>query len=175
MTQEKDPKYNPRNHASPSTIALALCLKGLGLTLKDSRDYIHNVFLVAECAGLPLSYSFGWYGDGQYSTSLANDLAQVEYLEYCGGCGDLTLKKRVGDKIEAFLPMFTPPTEDLDKKSWVNLLAVALWGIDHNEENDQQTILSVLIGPHVRNKKSLDYLDEALEVIKKYELSYERL
>jgi hypothetical protein len=175
LTQENAHKYDPRNHACPSIIALTLLMKALGLSLKSDRGYFHNVFLVAACANLPISYSFGWYGDGQYSTSLANDLAQVEHLEYCGGCPELSLKKHIQEKINAFLPALDSPGPFVDQKSWVNLLAVALWGIDHNDRQEQQTILSILIEPHVRNKKSLIYLDKALETIEKYKLTYDNL
>jgi hypothetical protein len=175
LTQENTHKYRPEDHACPSIIALALLLKALNLSLGDDRDYIHNVFLVAECANLPISYTFGWYGDGQYSIELANDLAQVEYLDYCGGCSEVRLRKHIREKIENFLPALTSPSEQLDQKSWVNLLAVVLWGIDHNEEQAQPTMLPILIEPHVRNKESLLFLDLALETIGKYEISYENL
>jgi hypothetical protein len=174
LTQENEPKkYNPRDHALGTTIALSLLLKEFGLTTKDDRYYVHNILLLAACEGLT-SYSFGWYGNKQLSTELEKDLAEVDYLDYVGGTGDLQLKKYIRDKIANLNSSLNPP-EDLDKKSWVNLLTVVLWGLWHNETHQQQTMLPILIQPYVRDKQALKYLDSALELIKKHDLSYDRI
>src|SRR5438445_2603540 len=82
---------------NPRLVALRLVLKELGIPQEPTdlaaRKRIQKAVYLAQSAGVPLGYDFGWYKRGPYSPSLARS-----YFSYGGlsnSTGQYTLDPRV--------------------------------------------------------------------------------
>jgi len=92
----------------------------------EARKRFQKAIYLGQVAGVDLGYRYGWYIKGPYSTTLTRDYyAMAEAI----ADGDRipsneTLKDEIRAKLNRVRPLFSVPNNvDLDKSSWMELLA----------------------------------------------------
>ena len=110
----------------PRLIALKLVLDALNVPTKPeslrARTKIQKAVYLAQSAGAPLGYDFGWYVKGPYSTSLTQDYYALS-REDDGAEG-----YRLDDQVQSSLSKLGKPAEvpvgiKLSDAEWLELLA----------------------------------------------------
>lgn len=111
-------------------VLLKLFLDKLGIESNigtfDERKTIQKAVYLGQLTDVDLSYRFGWYLKGPYSSSLAEDYYHLaDELELDDdGYKEYQLKKSLNDRLEKVLPLLEKPKEfKLQEVDWLELVA----------------------------------------------------
>ena len=115
----------------PRLITLKLFLEQLdiklGIETVEDRKRVQKAVYLGQRTGIDLSYRFGWYLMGPYSTTLTKDyygLAESLASINDQDTRNYQLQASIKTKLKRALPLLNPPeTVSLSKEQWLELVA----------------------------------------------------
>lgn len=102
--------------------ALKLVLDHLGtndISTMDHRMEVQKAVYLAQTAGVPLGYSYGWYVRGPYSPSLTRDYFDLTDDVPAG----MTLKGTAATRLNQVRDLMNDRVANLGRPAWLELVA----------------------------------------------------
>jgi uncharacterized protein YwgA len=131
----------------PRLVVLKLILDALGVSAKpeslQARKAIQKAVYLAQSAGAPLGYSYGWYVKGPYSPSLAQDYYALSRQE--GGVHGFQLNDAVRTSLSKLgRPAQLPAGVKLSEADWLELLASVhfLYAVRNRDKSGVRAVLT---------------------------------
>lgn len=135
----------------PRLNVIAATLKALELPISvespGQRRIMQKAIYLAQEAGVPLGYTFGWHAAGPYSTDLADDYYEMA-ASMSAQPGEIRpLTQALRQRLEDLKQGLTPPTK-VTQEEWLELLASVHFLRNYADQSEKQ--IEATIGAKMR-------------------------